>query len=158
MIFGGKVYPKKYFQKFWYSQKTFLYGDDQSKSFEKLKFKKFKCPKMKLTRPKMAHGWNGPTNFVLKKNIFYKFLCWFLGEKCTLKNISINFGTHKKPFYMVMTTSKSFEKLKFNPFNVQKSTNHVKKWPIVEMVQLTLFCKKTFFINSIVDFWEKSVP
>ena len=203
-----------------------------SKCFEKLKFKHFKCPKINQSRPKIAHSWNNPTNFVLKKNIFYKFHCWFLGEKCTLKIISKNFGTHKNPFYMVMTTSKSCEKLNFKPScvqkwkscqkihswngptnfvlrknifykfhcwffggkvhpkkylqkfwysqktflygddheqnfwktanlstsSVQKWTNHVKTWPMVEMVQLTLFWKKTFFINSIVDFWGKSVP
>ena len=215
-------------------KKPFYMVMTTSKSFENLKFKHFKCPKINQSRPKMAHSWNAPTNFVLKKNIFYKFHCWFWGENCTLKNISKNFGTHKKPFYMVITTSKSFEKLKFKHFkcpkmnqlrqniahgwtgptnfvlknnifhkfhcwflgekfilknisknfgthknlfiwwwwprakvlknwnlstsSVQKWTNHIKTWPMVEMVQLTLFWKKTFFINSIVDFWGKIAP
>ena len=114
---GEKCTLKNISENFGTHKKPFYMVMTTSKSFEKLKFKHFKCPKMNQSRPKMAHKWNTPTNFDLKKkNIFYKFHCWFLGEKCTLKNISKNFGTHKKPFYMVMTTNKSFEKLKFQHF------------------------------------------
>ena len=35
LILGGNVHPKKYLRKFWYSQKTFFYGDDHKYKFLK---------------------------------------------------------------------------------------------------------------------------
>ena len=153
LIVGGKVHNKKCTHK-----KPFYMVMTTSKSFEKRKFRHFKCPKMNQSRPKMAHSWNAPTNFVLKKNIFYKFHYLFLGEKCTLKNISKNFGTYNKPFYMVMTTSKTFEKLKFKHFKCPKMNQSRPKMAHSWNGPTNFVLKKNIFYKFHCWFWWKSAP
>ena len=88
-----------------------------------------------------------------KNNIFYKFHCWFLGEKCTLKNISKNFATHKNLFLWWWPRAKVLKNWNLSTSSVHKWNNHVQKWPIVEMLQLTLFWKNNIFYKFHCWFW-----
>ena len=118
---------RKYFEKCQSSQKTILYGDDHEKKFWKTWFYVFGVSeKTSMRGQKMAHNWKASTNCVLNTKIFfYKFHSGFGRAKCTLENISKNVSPHKKPFYMVMTTRKSFQKLDFMYFEYQKK----RQWP-----------------------------
>ena len=94
-----------------------------------------------------------------KKTFFYKFHSGFGRAKCTLENISKNVSPHKKPFYMVMTTRKSFQKLDFMYLECQKKRQWRQKmghcWNDSTNFVLN---KKTFFINSTLDLGEQNAP
>ena len=128
------------------------------KRFQKLDFMYLECQKKRQWPQKMAHCWNVSTNFVLNtKTFFYKFHSGFGRAKCTLENISKNVSPHKKPFYMVMTTRKSFQKLDFMYLECQKKRQWRQKmghcWNDSTNFVLN---KKTFFINSTLDLGEQN--
>ena len=105
--FWGKVSPTKYRQKCQFHKKPFYMVTTTRKSFKKLNFEHLKCQKIDQWRKKQAHSWNVSTNFVLKKNIFYRFHSWFLGQsvvpkkyrqKCEFSQKTLLYGNdnHKK--------------------------------------------------------------
>ena len=130
------------------------------KSFEKLDFIYLESYKILQWRQKIAHTWNASTNCVLNTKTFFINSTLDLGEQNeTLENISKNVSPHKKPFYMVKTTRKSFEKLDFMYLECQKKRQCRQKmahsWNVSTNCVLNT---KTFFVISTLDLGEQNEP
>ena len=149
------MHLRKYFEKCQSSQKTILYGDDHEK-----KFWKNGLYVLWVSEKTSIISKHGPSlkcfNWLCfeHKNIFYKFHCGFRRAKWTLENISKNVSPHKKPFYMVMTTRKSFQKLDFMYLECQKK----RQWPqkIAHIRNASTNC--VLNTNSILDLGEQNAP
>ena len=151
---------RKYFEKCQSSQTTILYVKTTRKSFEKLDFMYLEWQKTRQCRQKMAHNWNASTNCVLNTKTFFINSTLDLGRaKCTLENISKNVSSHKKPFYMVKTTRKSFEKLDFMYLESYKILQWRQKmahsWNVSTNCVLNT---KTCFVISTLDLGEQNEP
>ena len=108
---------------------------------------------------KMAHTWNASTNCVLNTKTFFINYSGFGRAKWTLENISKNVSPHKKPFYIVKTTRKSFEKLDFMYLESYKILQWRQK--MAHSWNASTDCvlnTKTFFINSTLDLGEQNEP
>ena len=149
------MHLRKYFEKCQSSQKTILYGDNHEKKFSKTWFHVLgvseKTSMILKTWPIVEMF--QLTLFWTKKHFFINSIL-DLGEQNASQKIFRKMSVlTKNHFIWWWPREKVFKNLILCTWIVRKNVNNLKKWPIVNILQLIVFWTKKHFLWIPLWFW-----